>query len=802
MASGSENTPNPSELGLMPDVPRQGGYGPITDEPWSQKPYHHPAAGWGAAKSVGQILVKEREPVKGPVALLRMNHGISGFDCPGCAWPDAVQPLMLDFCENGVKHVTWEMTRKRTTPEFFAEHTVTELSQWTDFALEDQGRLTEPVVYDEATDRYLPISWDDAFQLVADELNALDSPHEATFYTSGRLSNEGTFLYQWMVREFGTNNLPDCSNMCHEASGRALKWSIGTGKGTCDLRDWNEAEAIFILGSNAASNAPRMLTALQEAYKKGTKIVHVNPLIEAGMTRTIVPHDFVDMAMFKATPTSSLNLQVRLGGDFALVRGMAKAVLEAADTDPTVLDHDFITLYSEGFEEYRALVEGTSWDELVAQSGLTEKEIRAAAQIYLDAKSTVISWCLGISQHESAVTCVREFVNLLLLKGNIGRLGAGPSPIRGHSNVQGNRTCGIDHHPTDAWLDRLATVCKFDPPREPGLDVVHSIEAMHRGDVKVFFGMGGNFVTATPDTTYTAQALGRCNLTVHVATKLNRSHLVHGKKALILPCLGRTERDHQAEGLQGVTVEDAMSHVRLSIGRMRPASEHLRSEPAIVAGIAQKLLPNSNTPWEWLVGDYDRIRDVMASALPGFQGFNEQLKNKFGFRIPQAARERIFETATGKANFSPAPLPNVIPDAADTIVLQTMRSHDQWNTTIYANDDRYRGVKNLRELVFMNADDMRERGIEDGGRVDIVSTSLVDGVQRSVREYRAIAYDTPRGTAAGYMPELNVLIGWNDYSKESDQPLMKSIQTTITPSQARTQAAAETPTREPVPEPV
>lgn len=770
-------------FGLMPAEPRQGGYGPRTDRAWSRTPYRHPAAGWGAAVSVGRVVLEQRQPIAGPLAMLQMNHPVSGYDCPGCAWPDDPGNLKLDICENGIKHVTWEMTRKRVDRRFFAEHSVTELATWPDFDLEDQGRLTEPMAYDAATDHYVPISWDDAFTLVGDELQALDSPDEAAFYTSGRLSNEATFLYQLMVREYGTNNLPDCSNMCHEASGRALKASIATGKGTVDMHDWDDCDALFVLGVNAASNAPRMLTALADAVKRGAQVVHVNPLVEAGATRTIVPHDFVDMARFTATGTSTMNLQVRPGGDLALIRGMSKVVFEAAADDPSVLDSEFLSSLTNGVDAYRALVEATPWPDLVAQSGLTEEQIRAAAAVYLASERTIISWCLGVSQHEHGVDTVREIVNLLLLRGNIGRKGAGPSPIRGHSNVQGNRTCGIDHHPTDAWLDRLADACRIDPPRHPGLDTVRTIEAMHDGRVKVFVGMGGNFVLAAPDTPFTAQGLEKCRLTVQVSTKLNRSHLVHGEKALILPCLGRTERDQQAQGPQGVTVEDAMSMVHLSMGRKQPASAYLRSEPAIIAGMAKATLPHTATPWDWYVGDYDNIRDVMAKVLPGFEGFNELIRDRHGFRIPQPARERVFETPSGRAEFSLAPLPDVIPSSADTLVLQTVRSHDQWNTTIYSNDDRYRGVKNLRELVFLHEDDMRDRGLAEGDLVDIVSTSK-DGSARMLRAFRAVPYDLPRGSAAGYMPEMNVLIGRKDFSVQSDQPLMKSIQVTVTRSEA------------------
>ncbi|TWS23798.1 FdhF/YdeP family oxidoreductase [Tsukamurella sputi] len=755
----------------MPDEPRQGGFGPVTDGAWSSSPYHHAAASWGAAKSVGTILFQQRELVRGTHSMFVMNHP-TGYDCPGCAWPDD-KKLTLDFCENGVKHVTWEMTPKRVKREFFAQHTVTELADWTDFDLENEGRLTEPMVYDAASDKYVPIGWDEAFAMVGDALRGLASPNEASFYTSGRLSNEATFLYQLLAREYGTNNLPDCSNMCHEASGRALSASIGTGKGTCDLADWEEADALFIMGVNAASNAPRMLTALADATRRGAQVVHINPLVEAGATKTIVPHEMVDMALFKATSVSDMNIQVRPGGDLALMRGMAKVVFEAAESDPTVLDSAFLEQYTAEFEAYRDLVAATGWDEITTQAGLPEAEIRRAGQVYLDADRTIIAWCLGITQHEHGVDTVREITNLLLLRGNIGRPGAGPSPVRGHSNVQGNRTCGIDHRPPP-WTDKLDEVCGIVSPRTHGLDTVNTVEGMHDGSVKVFVGMGGNFVLAAPDTAYTAAGLRKTELTVQVSTKLNRSHLVHGRKALILPCLGRTEKDEQVAGLQGVTVEDAMSMVHISRGKRRPASKELKSEMAIIAGIAKATLPDSRTPWQWYVDDYDRLRDVMAKVLPGFEGFNQLIKNPGGFRIPQPARERVFHTPSGRAEFSLAPMPNVIPADEDVLILQTMRSHDQWNTTIYSANDRYRGIKNLRELIFLNEDDMRARGLTEGEFVDITSTSR-DGSERTLRRFRALKYDLPRGAAAGYMPEMNALIGIADYSTQSDQPLMKNV---------------------------
>ncbi|MGM9385691.1 FdhF/YdeP family oxidoreductase [Streptomyces antibioticus] len=743
-------------------------------------PYHHPAAGWGAAKSVSKVLVREHALLDGPRAIMRMNHEGDGFDCPGCAWPDDTKGLHLDICENGIKHVTWEMTGKRVDRKFFAEHSVTELSGWSDFALEDQGRLTEPMVYDPESDHYVPITWHDAFELVGRTLRSLDDPNQASFYTSGRLGNEATFLYQLMVRELGTNNLPDCSNMCHEASGRALDASLGTGKGTVDLKDWESTDALFIMGVNAASNAPRMLTALAEAYHRGAQIVHINPLVEAAATRTIVPHDFLDMALFKTTRTSTFNIQPRIGGDMALLRGMAKAVLEQAKTDPKALDQEFIERHTAYFDAYRTVCEDTSWEEIERQSGVSRADILRAAQVYREADRSIISWCLGVSQHEHGVDTVREIVNLLLLRGNLGREGAGPSPVRGHSNVQGNRTCGIDHRPGTEFLDRLAEVCGIDPPRKHGLDTVNTIQAMHRGDVKVFVGMGGNFALAAPDTPYTYEALRSCELTVQVSTKLNRSHLVHGRQAVILPCLGRTEKDHQRGGIQATSVEDSMSMVHLSVGMKRPASKHLLSEPAIIAGMARAALPDSGTPWDWYVEDYDRIRDTMAQVLDGFEDCNRRVRLPLGFRIKQPARELVFRTPSGLAEFSAAPLPDVVPEPG-TLALGTMRSHDQWNTTIYSDNDRYRGVKNLRTLVFMNKDDMRDRAIAEFDPVDIVSTAK-DASERRLDGYLAIPYDIPRGCAAGYMPEMNVLCAIGDYSEQSDQPLMKHLKVTITRS--------------------
>ncbi|MDT7801203.1 MAG: hypothetical protein QOI78_4636 [Actinomycetota bacterium] len=747
------------------------GRGPAPGGEYSRHEYDHPAAGWGAARSVADVLRRAGEPVEGVRALFVMNQENGGFDCPGCAWPDDPDGLHLDICENGVKHVTWELAEAKADAGFFGAHTVTELAGWTDYDLEAAGRLAEPLTYNPATDRYEPISWDDAFAMVGTELRALENPDQASFYTSGRLSNEATFLYQLWVREFGTNNLPDCSNMCHEASGRAMTAALGSGKGTVDLHDWRAADAIWVMGDNAASNAPRMLTWLAEADRRGAALVHINPLIEAASRRTIVPHEFADMATFHTTRIGTRNVQVRIGGDMALMRGVAKAVLEAG---PGALDEEFVERHTHGFDEYRALVAATPWADIVEGSGIDETAIRALADSYVASERVIIAWCLGLTQHEHGVDTVREIVNVLLLRGNIGREGAGPCPVRGHSNVQGNRTCGIDHRPTREFLDRLGEVCGIDPPRAHGLGTVPTIEAMHRGDVQVFVALGGNFALATPDQPYTYEALRTCALTVQVSTKLNRSHLVHGKRALILPCLGRTEKDHQTAGEQGVTVEDSMSMVHISFGMKEPASRQLRSECAILAGLAKATLPDSATPWQDYADDYDRIRDTMAAVLEGFDDFNTRARHPHGFRIHQPARERVFRTSTGRAEFSLAALPGDLDPGHGRFILTTIRSHDQFNTTVYSNDDRYRGLKGLRTVIFMNEDDMRARGIDQFDLIDVTSFSK-DGSERSVHGYRAVSYEIPPDCTAGYMPELNILCGIADYSTQSEQPVTKHL---------------------------
>jgi molybdopterin-dependent oxidoreductase alpha subunit len=760
------------------------GRGPTPTGKYSRHDYDDPAAGWGAARSVGRVLERAGEPIHGVHAIFIMNQENGGFDCPGCAWPDDPSGLHLDICENGIKHATWELSPATTDREFFAEHTVSELNEWNDYDLEKSGRLAEPMSYNPASDKYEPISWESAFALVGDALRALESPNQATFYTSGRLSNEATFLYQLWVREFGTNNLPDCSNMCHEASGRAMTAALGTGKGTVDLNDWENADAIWLLGDNAATNAPRMLTWLAEAERRGAELVHINPLIEAASRRTIVPHEFVDMATFHATKIGTMNMQVRIGGDMALMRGVAKAVFEAAQNDPNVLDNEFLTISTHGLEDYRAVVESTSWSDLVAGSGISEPDIRKLANSYMKSNRVIIAWCLGVTQHEHGVDTVREIVNLLLLRGNIGREGAGPCPVRGHSNVQGNRTCGIDHRPSKEFLDRLGGVCGFEPPRENGLSAVPTIEAMHRGDIKIFVALGGNFALAAPDLTYTFEALRNCELTVQVSTKLNRSHLVHGKRALILPCLGRTDRDRQASGEQGITVEDAMSMVHISFGFKDPDSLQMRSECAILAGLAQATLTDSKTPWQDYADNYDRIRDTMARALPGFEDFNRRARHPHGFRIAQPARDRVFQTPSGRAEFSSAALADDVDPGGGRLMLATMRSHDQFNTTIYSNDDRYRGLTGLRTVIYMNEQDMSDRGLKEFDLIDVTSFSK-DGSERTVYGYRAVKYEVPPGNAAGYMPELNVLCGIADFSTQSEQPVTKHLVVSVTSSATR-----------------
>ena len=718
--------------------------------------------------------------VRGARTLLRLNQK-EGFDCPGCAWPDPEgERSHAEFCENGAKHVADEATTRRVTPEFFRRHSVTELSEQSDLWLNQQGRLTHPVVLRRGSDHYEPIGWDEAFRLVAAELNALDSPDEAAFYTSGRTSNEAAFLYQLFVRQFGTNNLPDCSNMCHESSGTGLMQSIGVGKGTVTLHDFDLAEAVFVIGQNPGTNHPRMLSTLRAAKQRGCRIVHVNPLPETGLARFKHPQEVFDL-LGRGVQLSDLFLQVRVNGDVALLKGVMKELLEEEARRPgEVLDRAFIREHTAGFEEFAAALEAVGWPDIVEQSGITREQIREAAEIFMRSERTIVCWAMGLTQHRNAVSNVQEIVNLLLLRGQIGRPGAGACPVRGHSNVQGDRTMGIWERPSDAFLDALAREFDFDPPRRHGLDTVETIKAMHAGRVKVFFALGGNFLSATPDTEFTAAALRRCRLTVQVSTKLNRAHLVTGEQALILPCLGRTEQDVQASGPQFVSVENSMGIVHSSRGTLKPASPHLLSEPAVVARLAHETLgARTHLDWAAFAADYDRIRDRISRVVPGFEDYNARVREPAGFYLPNLARERRFRTATGRANFTVHELPR-LELAPGQFLMMTMRSHDQFNTTVYGLDDRYRGVYNGRRVIFLNPADVEQQGLREGQAVDL--TSHFRGERRTARRFVVVPYSIPRGCAATYFPEANVLVPVGSVAERSNTPASKSVVITVRPS--------------------
>lgn len=762
--------------------------------------YRGPAGGWGALRSVTQALLRQDIPVKGARTLLAANQP-DGFDCPGCAWPDRNHASSFEFCENGVKAVAAEATARRAGPALFAKHTVAELAQHSDFWLEDQGRLTHPMVYDRGSDRYLPIEWDDAFALVARHLNALPDPDQAIFYTSGRASNEAAFLYQLCVREYGTNNFPDCSNMCHEPSGNAMRPQIGVGKGTVTLEDFEKADAIFIFGQNPGTNHPRMLGELRAAHRRGARIVSFNPLRERGLERFADPQDKLEMATLGSTPISTHYFQLRVGGDLAAVKGMMKHVIECADAGAPVLDRVFIDVHTTGFDALADDLRAESWTLLEEESGLTQAQLRAAADVYLGAGKVIACWGMGITQHQHSVATIQMIVNWLMLGGHMGREGAGACPVRGHSNVQGDRTMGIWEKPPPALLDRLQQVFGFEPPRTDGVDTVEAIRRMRDGRAKVFFALGGNFAAAAPDTCETWKALRRCDLTVHVATKLNRSHVVHGREALILPCLGRTEIDVQAAGPQGVTVEDSMSMVHISMGINPPASPHLLSETAIVARLAAATLgARSRTPWLWLAEDYARIRDRIEAVFDDFKDFNRRIATPGGFRLRNTASERNWDTPSGKAAFFTHALPR---DTAmhrarrqqrDRIVftLLTTRSHDQYNTTIYGMNDRYRGVFGQRRVVFIHAEDIRALGLKDGDWVDI-RTVWSDGLERRADRFKLVAYDIPRGNLAAYYPETNPLVPLSSVAEHAGTPTSKSIPVVLVPHEGpgRDEAGAE-----------
>jgi molybdopterin-dependent oxidoreductase alpha subunit len=736
------------------------------------------AAVWSATKHA----TREMGLLRGARTLLKVNQK-DGFDCPGCAWPDPDgRRSHAEFCENGAKAVAEEATTRRVTPDFFRAWSVADLSQKSDYWLGKQGRITQPFVLCRGATHYEQVGWDEAFKLIADELNALDSPDEAAFYTSGRTSNEAAFLYQLFVRQFGTNNLPDCSNMCHESSGRALTETIGVGKGTVTLEDFEKADALFVIGQNPGTNHPRMLTTLRAAKRRGCRIVHVNPLPEAGMARFKHPQHPADL-LGGGTELTDLFLQVRVNGDVALLKGLMKEVLEEERRRPgEVLDRRFVEEQTHGFEEFARALAEVGWDELVEQSGVSREQLRAAAEIYIKSDRTIVCWAMGLTQHKNAVANIQEIVNLLLLRGNLGRPGAGACPVRGHSNVQGDRTMGIWERPADTFLDALAREFDFEPPRRHGLDTVESIKAMHSAQVKVFFALGGNFLSATPDTEFTARALGNCRLTAHVSTKLNRSHLVTGEQALILPCLGRTERDAQRTGEQFVSVENSMGVVHSSRGSLEPASPHLLSEPAIVARLARATLGGrSAVDWEWLVEDYDRVRDLIGRVVPGFEDYNRRVREPGGFYLPNLAREGVFKTSTGRANFTVHELPRHAL-APGQLLLMTVRSHDQFNTTIYGLDDRYRGIYNERRVVFLNPEDIAEQKLSAGQVVDL--TSHFEGEERTARRFLVVPYDVPRRCAAAYFPETNALVPVRSVADKSNTPASKSVVISVHPSAA------------------
>ncbi|NEU11730.1 FdhF/YdeP family oxidoreductase [Methylobacterium sp. BTF04] len=746
------------------------------------------AGGWGALKSCGKHLLSSRAPFSGARALLNANQP-DGFDCPGCAWGDPEHGSSFEFCENGVKAVSWEATDKRTPPKFFAKHTVTELRGWTDYALEGEGRLTHPMRYDAASDRYVPTTWDEAFAAIGAALRALDSPDQAEFYTSGRASNEAAYLYQLFARLYGTNNFPDCSNMCHEASGIALQAAIGVGKGTVLLEDFEKADAIFVVGQNPGTNHPRMLGDLRRAAQRGARVVVFNPVRERGLERFADPQNTVEMLRGASAPVASHYYQPRLGGDMAAFRGIAKAVFAADDAalaagQPSVLDRSFLAHHTDAFEAYRAVVDATTWDAILDQSGLARADIETAAEVYLGADKAIVTWAMGVTQHRHSVATVRELTNVMLLRGNIGRPGAGLCPVRGHSNVQGDRTVGINEKPPASLLDALDRAIGFTAPRKHGHNVLGAIGAMLDGSSKAFIGLGGNFARATPDTAVVAKALASCELTVQIATKLNHSHLVPGRIAYLLPCLGRTEIDRNSKGkTQIVTVEDSMSMVHGSGGINKPASPELRSEIAIIAGMAAATVGSDKVDWAALADDYDGIRTLIERTIPGFTGYNVRVRRPRGFMLRNLAAERNFETETGRANFSADALPDATEDQRarkmpGTFVLQTFRSHDQYNTTIYGLDDRYRGVYGERRVVFAHPDDLAEIRAVTGDRVDIVGTHD-DGVTRVAESFRLVPFDMPRGNLAGYYPELNVLVPLSTFGRESDTPTSKSVMVSL-----------------------
>lgn len=732
------------------------------------------AAGLPALRYSLQYVNEYMHTGEGLKTLAKLNQK-GGFDCPGCAWPDpdGFRTPMAEYCENGVKAIAEEATKKRITADFFRRYSITELGEWTDFELGKSGRLTQPMYLAPGTDHYVPTDWNTAFSIIAEELNGLDSPNEAIFYTSGRTSNEAAFLYQLFVRQYGTNNLPDCSNMCHESTGTALSEVLGLGKGSVTLKDLREADLVIVIGQNPGTNHPRMLSALEACKEKGGKILSINPLPEAGLMQFVNPQRPLKMVS-GGTELSDLHLPVRVNEDLALMRAICRRLLREEDERPgSAFDRDFIDSHTSGFQQWSEMIRQSDYQECINRTGLTEDQVEEATGMIHASQNIVLCYAMGLTQHENSVDVIKEMVNLLLCKGSIGKTGAGICPVRGHSNVQGDRTVGVWDKLKPELGDRLRDYFNFEPPREDGYDVVKSIKAMTEGKAKVFFGMGGNFLSATPDTVYTARGLRKCRLTVHVSTKLNRSHLVHGESALILPCLGRTEVDMQAEGEQFVSCENSMGVVQMSKGVLEPASPELRSECAIVAGIAKASLGERSTvDWDRMIANYDHIRDAIAACVTGFERYNEKVRDAAGFYLPNGPRNRRFDTDDGKAHFSVSPLSGATPPEGQ-FLMTTVRSHDQYNTTIYGMHDRYRGIHNERRIVMVNPEDMAANNWSAGEVVDLYSE--YDGEVREARTFQLVPYPIPRRNVATYFPEANSLVPITRTARGSNTPISKSV---------------------------
>jgi molybdopterin-dependent oxidoreductase alpha subunit len=733
------------------------------------------AAGVPAVISAFTNIISKAGLVEGGKLLNQLNQ-VEGFDCPGCAWPDPLaRRATFEFCENGAKAVADEATSKRVTADFFAKHSVEDLKTQTDRWLNEQGRLIAPMILKSGASHYEPITWEQAIELVAKHLHQLDSPNQAAFYTSGRTSNEAAFLYQLFVRQFGTNNLPDCSNMCHESSGVGLNETIGVGKGTVSLEDLEQAEAIFIFGQNPGSNHPRMLSSLQAAKRQGAKIVAINPLDETGLKRFKNPQE-VSGVIGQGTALRDLYLPVKINGDVAFLKGLCKELIERDDNGQKIIDQHFIEQYCHGYANFKKDINATSWHDVELHSGLSQVQISQAADIAASSHKTICCWAMGMTQHKNAVANIQLMTNFLMLQGNLGKAGAGVCPVRGHSNVQGDRTMGIWEKPSTTLLDALETTYQFTVPREHGYDAVETVHAMQQGKLKVFFAMGGNFYRAMPDHTATETALAQCKLTVQVSTKLNRSHLYTGKTALILPALGRTEIDQQKTGVQTVTVENSMGVVQTSHGKIPPAGPELKSEVGIVAELANKVLPHSIIDWLALRDDYSLIRDGIAKVITGFENFNQRIEQFGEFVLPNPVRDkRQFHTATHKANFVIHSINDTsLPDGR--LLMMTIRSHDQFNTTIYTNNDRYRGIHGSRKVLFVNAEDIAVLGFSAGEEIDIHShwPNEPEAV-RQAKGFTLVPYNIPRGNAAAYYPETNDLIPLSSVADKSNTPAYKSV---------------------------